>query len=331
MRGRTAAFLGLVSGLGLAAILLSSPRVVPELADRVGLPPEVALGGAVAVTAAYACALAARTGGRPVVTGALALALASAAVLSEEPVLLAGAAVSMSVLTGSLAVMATRPTRSFPSVVRECLIGTALAAIGACVVAAYGAEVSYERVRYLAFGLSLVVALGLVYRLSDGAHRLGRRGSAMLVSGVLVLLVGLAYAEALTRWGPPGLVATITDGVAELRARWGAVPMPVAAFVGLPALAWGVFSRARASQGWWICVFAAPAMSVVAVSLLHPTRSLEESGLALLYSILVGMVLGYLAIGIDVLVTGGRGRGARVQETRSSPAREEPHRSRALM
>ena len=51
----------------------------------------------------------------------------------------------------------------------------------------------------------------------------------------------------------------------------------------------------------------------------------------MLYSNVVGMVLGYLAIGIDVLVTGGRGRSARAQETRSSPAREEPHRSRALM
>ena len=58
-------------------------------------------------------------------------------------------------------------------------------------------------------GLSLLGALALAYRLAAGLHGLGRRGAVMLVSGIGLLAVSLAYTEALARWGSPELVDAV--------------------------------------------------------------------------------------------------------------------------
>lgn len=293
-------------------------------------PRWLSTAGAVTVLTLYAWGLAFRAGGRPVLTGALALSLSLAAVLSERPVLVAGAAVGTAVVAAVLGVLSTTPSASFAGVVRECVMATAIAALGAFAVEAYQAQVSLERVKYLVLGLSLLGALSLAYRLGGGLHGLGRRGATALVSGLGLLLVTLAYTEALSRWGSPGMIAGVDDTIRGIRSSIGAVPRPVAVLLGFPALAWGVSARARRRQGWWGCAFGAAGLAVVTVSLLNPTVSLLETGLMVLYSAILGLLLGYLVIRADQYLTGTRGRRAR-QIEEASAHRPEPGRLQPLL
>lgn len=296
----------------------------------VPLPQWLPRAGAVATTTLYAFGLAFRTGGRPLLSGALALVLSLTAVLAGLPVLVAGAAVGTAVLASVLGVMATKPAAGFATVVRECLIAGIVAGVGAFAVEAYQAEVSLTRFGYLALGLSLLGAIGLVYRLGAGLHGLGRRGAIMLVSGIVLLCVSLAYTEALSHWGSPGLIDRIDAVIASIRSAIGAVPRPIAVILGFPALAWGVSTRARRRQGWWVCAFGAAGLAVVAVSLLDPRISLVEAGLSMLYSAMLGLVLGYLVIRADMFVTGARGRRARRLEE-AAAHRPEPGRMQPLL
>ena len=286
--------------------------------------------GAVMITTLYAYGLAARTGGRPLVSGGLALGLALGAVLSGLPVLIAGAAVGTAVLATVLGVMSTKPAARFPAVVLECLIAIVVAAIGGFAVEAYRAQVSLERIGYLALGLGLLGALGLVYRLGAGLHGLGRRGYIMLVSGLGLLFVILAYTEALSRWGSPAMIRTLDETIDSLRSTIGAVPRPIAVLIGFPALAWGVSTRARRRQGWWVCAFGAAGLAVVTVCLLNPRVSLVEAGLSMLYSAVLGLLLGYLVIRADTFLSGARGRRARQLEE-AAAHRPEPGRMQALL
>ncbi len=294
------------------------------------LPGWVPTAGAVTTTTLYAYALAFRMGGRPLISGGLALALSLVAVLSGVPVLVAGAAVGTAVLAAVLGVMATKPAAGYVAVVGECLIAMAVAVVGAFAVEAYQAEVSLGRIGYLTLGLSLLGALGLVYRLGGRLHGLGGRGLIMLVSGLVLLFVILAYTEALSRWGSPGVIEGIDETVRDIRSAIGAVPRPIAVLLGFPALAWGVSTRARRRQGWWVCAFGAAGLAVVAVSLLNPRVSLLESGLAVLYSAALGLAIGYLVIRADKFLTGARGRRARQLEE-ASAHRPEPGRMQPLL
>lgn len=318
-----------LTAAGLLVILID--RFAPtELPGGLDLPAWAARAGALAITTTYSFGLLARTGGPSTLGGGMALVLGTAAVLSDRPILLAGAAVSTAVLAGVLAVMATKPAARFPRVVRECLIAATVAVVGGFATAAYGAQVSIERLGFLAFALSLLGALGLVYRLGAGLHSLGRRGSIMLGVGVLVLLLGVAYTEALTRWGSAELIAGIRDTTDLLRSTLGAVPSPLGVFVGFPALAWGVLTRSRTRQGWWVCAFGAPALAMVAVSLVDPDRTLTQVGLSLGYSAALGLALGYLVIRVDQFLAGTRGRRARRLQ-RASVRRPEPGRLQPLL
>ncbi|HSE72448.1 MAG TPA: hypothetical protein VLA97_16900, partial [Nocardioidaceae bacterium] len=216
-------------------------------------PDYVPLAGAVTLTTVFAFGLAARTGGRALVSSGVALLLAGGAAVSQNPVLLAGAAVSTAVLAAVLGVMITKPAAKFSGVVREVSLATLVAAVGAFAVEAYQAQVSLERIGYLALGLSLIGALGLVYRLGAGLHGLGRRGLVMIVSGIGLLTFTLAYTEALAHWGADGLTDGLDAAVDWCRATLGAVPSPIEVLLGFPALAWGVSGRARRRQGWWVC------------------------------------------------------------------------------
>jgi hypothetical protein len=186
-----------VVGAGFAATVLPwSGVTVPDL---------IPLAGAVTLTTLFTHGLAVRTGGRPLLSGGLALVLATSAAVSQSAVLLAGAAVATAVVTAVLAVMATTPAARFPAVIREVSIAAAVGVVGAFGVRAYDAEVSLERTAYLAIGFSLIGALALVYRLGAGLQGLGRRGFVMIVSGVGLLTVTLAYTEAPTpRRSPSG-------------------------------------------------------------------------------------------------------------------------------
>jgi len=293
-------------------------------------PGWVTPAGAVAVTSTFAFALAVRTGGRPVVVGALTLALSLAAVLTGKPVLLAAAAVSTATIGAVLGVMVTKPAARVPGVARECLLAVAVALAAAFAANAYEAPVSTARAGYLVLGLALLGALALAYRLAAGLHGLGRRGLVMLVSGLGLLAVSLAYTEALGHWGSPELVDTVERATRDLRARVGAVPRPTEFLLGVPTLAWGVSTRARRRQGWWGTGFGAAGLAVVATGLLDRRVSLLEAGLGTAYSLVVGLLLGYLVIRADSFLSGARGRRARRAEE-AAAHRPEPGRSHPLL
>jgi hypothetical protein len=308
--------------VGLAgAVVAWTPLDVPHW-----VPPA----GAVLLTTALAFALAIRSGGRAVVCALLALAFCAAAVVSDLPVLLAGAAIATATIGAVLGVLATTPAPRFVTVVRECAVATVVAVAAAFGTDAYGAQVSRDRAGYLVLGLALLGALALCYRLAAGLQGLGRRGAVILVGGVALLAVSLAYTEALARWGSLELVGHVEQLTSTIRDGLGAVPRPTQILLGYPALAWGVSTRARRRQGWWGVGFGAAGLAVVTVTLLDQRLSLLEAGLGLGYGFVLGVALGYLVIRSDRFLSGARGRRARRLEE-AAAHRPEPGRLAPLL
>ena len=315
----------LVVAGGLACLVAALVPVGPAWLDGVG---------AVAVVTAYSWALAARTGGRPIVFGALTLGIGVLVLVVDQSYLRTGAAVMTCVVSAVLAVMVTVPGEHFARVARECVLAVVVASVGALATVGFAPVISLVRFEYVTLGLSLVGGLALVYRLGAGWHGLGRRGVVGVLVGGAILAVLLLYAEMLRRYGPPDLVDTLLDGVRWSRDNLGAFPRPIEAVLGVPALAWGVHMRARRRQGWWLCAFGVAGTTAVANSLVNPAISLRECGLSVLYGLVVGLVLGYAVIRGDVALTGGGGRGGqggRRADARTVPARPEPPRSAALL
>ena len=286
--------------------------------------------GAVTVTTAYSWALAVRTGGRPIVAGGLALVLGLVAVISDDDALRTGAAVLTCVVSAVFAVMATVPAVRFAAAVREVLIAVVLAAIGALATVGFEPVVQIVRFEYATLGLALLGVFALVYRLGAGLHGLGRRGVVIVLIGTGVLALTLAYAELLRRYGTPGLVTSLLDVVVWSRDNLGAFPRPIETVLGIPALAWGVHMRARRRQGWWVCAFGVAATVPVANSLVNSSVTLTESILSVSYGVVVGLVIGFTVIRLDLAFTGPRGRrGRRAEE--AGALRPEPRRTRALL
>lgn len=314
-------------------VLAATAALVADLtADLTALtvPSWAPVAGAVTVTTAYTIALAVRSGGRPVIAGLLALGLTVAAVVSGIPVLLAGAAVSTAAVGAVLGVLATTPAPRFVQVVREVLLATVVAAVSALAADAYDAHLALERAGYLALALALLTALALVFRLGAGLQGLGTRGGVVVVGGLLLLAVTLAYAEALSRWGSPGMTESIEHMLARIREVAGAVPRPIEFLLGFPALAWGVSTRARRRQGWWACAFGAAGLAGVSTSLIATDLSRAEVALGLGYSLLLGLAIGYLVIRADTFLSGTRGARARRAEE-ASAHRPEPRRTQPLL
>jgi hypothetical protein len=303
------------AGVLVAAMLGFLPRDVGEL-------------GSVAVATSFSWALAARVGGRPMVFGAVALAVGGAVVWLDRDFLTTGAAVMTGVVSAVLAVMATVPAVTALRVLREVLVATGVAAVGALAVVGFEPVVSLVRFEYATLMLSLVVALGLVHRLGAGLHGLSRRGIVTVAVGGLVLAVTLVYGEVLRRYGTPGLVEGLLEGVRWTRENLGAFPRPLEAVLGVPALTWGIHMRARRGQGWWVCSFGVAATAPIATSLVNTSVSVVESSLAVVYGIVIGLLIGFLLIRVDLLLSGtGRRRGSRAQ----AAAGPEPARTRPLL
>ena len=305
---------------GLAALVAATLHVGPGW---------LAGAGAVAVVSVYSWGLAARTGGRPVVFGSLALALGVAVLVTDEPVLRTGAAVLTCVVSAVLAVMATVPAVTFLAAGREAVLAVLVAAVGALATVGFAPVITLARFEYATLGLAIVGAFGVVHRLGAGLHGLGRRGVVTVLVGTLVLALTLAYAELLRRYGTPGLMATLLDGVVWSRDHLGAFPRPIESLLGIPALAWGCHMRARRRQGWWVCAFGVAATAPVTQALLNPRITLAESGLSVAYGVVIGLALGFVLIRVDLAVTGPRGRRARRAEE-AAAARPEPPRVAAL-
>ncbi|WP_309647096.1 hypothetical protein [Nocardioides sp.] len=321
-RGRTpvVSFLVLV-GAGLVALVCGIVPIGPDW-----LPGT----GSVVVASTYAWALAARTGGRPVVFGTLAIVLGVVTLVTDDDSLRTGAAVMTCVVAAVLAVMATVPAVRFVHAVRECLIAMLIAGVGALATVGFEPAITVVRFEYATFGLSLVGALLVVFRLGAGFHGLGRRGLVIVVVGMVVLAVTLLYAELLRRYGASGLVESLLDLVRWSRANLGAFPRPIETVLGIPALAWGCHMRARRRQGWWVCAFGVAATSAVANSLANPAIALSESGLSVLYGLVVGLLIALVVIRIDLALTGSRGSRSRRAEE-AAAGRPEPARTSALL
>src|SRR4029078_2856265 len=119
----------------------------------------------------------------------------------------------------------------------------------------------------------------------------------------VVLGLTLAYAELLRRYGTPGLVAALLGGVVGRREHLGGFPRPLETVLGIPALAWGVHMRARRRQGWWVCAFGVAATTPVANALVNPMVTLAESVLSVTYGAVVGLVIGFVVIRLDLAFT----------------------------
>lgn len=311
----------LVVAGGLAALVCALVPVGPSWLDGVG---------AVAVVSAYSWGLAARTGGRPVVFGVLALVLGVLVLVIDQDYLRTGAAVMTCVVSAVLGVMATTPAVQFVRAARECLVAVLIAGIGAMATIGFEPVVSVVRFEYTTLGLAFVGAFGVVYRLGAGLHGLGRRGLVVVAIGGVVLAVTLLYAEMLRRYGSQELVDHLLDGVRWSRDHLGAFPRPIEAVLGVPALAWGCHMRARRRQGWWLCAFGVAATAPVASSLVNPAISLVECGLSVFYGLVVGLLIAYVVIRIDLALTGSRGQGGRRLEE-AGAVRPEPPRMAALL
>lgn len=326
---RAVAIVLALAGLLATAVLVAA--MVP--ASPAWLTPSWA-GSAAAVTIStvFTVALAARTGGRPVVFGGLALALGLAAVLLDDDRLRTGAAVTTCAIAAVLGVMTTVPAPRFRHAVRECLLAMLVAAVGALAVVGYAPVVAVARFEYASFALALAGAFVLVYRLGAGLHGLGRRGVVVVVVGAVVLTGTLLYAELLRRYGTQDLVESLLDGVRWSREELGAFPRPVESVLGVPALVWGCHMRARRRQGWWLCAFGVAATAAAASSLVNPTITLTEAVLSVVYGVVVGLVIGFLVIRLDLALTGPRGRRTRARAPEGDVAvRPEPPRGAALL
>jgi len=256
--------------LGAAALVCAMIPVGPE---RLGVT------GSITVATAFAWGLAARTGGRPLVFGPLALCCGLAAVLSDHDLLLTGAAVGTAAVSAVLGVMITVPAAGLLAAARECVVALACAAIGAMAAVGFAPAIQKERFEYVGLGLAFAAAIVLVYRLGAGFHGLGRRGLIIVAIGGVVLAATLLYAELLRRYGSTGLVDELLGWVHWSREHLGAFPRPIAAVLGVPALAYGCHMRARRRQGWWVCAFGVAATAPAATALANPAVSVREAGL----------------------------------------------------
>ena len=286
--------------------------------------------GSLIIATTFSAALAARTGGRPFVFGALALTVGLVAVLSDQDILLTGAAVSTSAVAAVLGVMFTVPASGFLASARECVVALVVAGVGAMATVGFEPAIQKERFEYVGLGLALLGAVVLVYRLGAGFHGLGRRGMVVVAIGGAILAATLLYAELLRHYGSTGLVDELLSWVRWSRDHLGAFPRPIETVLGVPALAYGVHMRARRRQGWWVCAFGVAATSPTATALANPAVSVSEATLSVVYGLVVGLVLGWVLIRLDLALTGNRGRRSRGAE-QAAAVRPEPGRFAPLL
>ncbi|HEV2797609.1 MAG TPA: hypothetical protein VGV65_08300, partial [Nocardioides sp.] len=269
--------------------------------------------------------LATRTAGRALISAGLALVLGVASLLVGGRVLPTGAAVLTCVVGGVYAVMVTVPAITWLKAVREAVIATLVAVVTAFAAVGFEPTVAAERFDIAALLLALALVFTIVYRLGAGLHGLGRRGLVIVALGLAVLVATLAYAELLRRYGAQTFVSSVLDFADATAEQIGAFPRPLVVLLGIPALVWGTHVRARRRQGWWVCAFGVAATVPIASGLMAPDSSYAEAGLRAAYSLVLGLVLGYVVIRVDLALTGPKGRrGRRAEE--AGPHRPEPSR-----
>jgi hypothetical protein len=309
--------------IGWATLLLvASAGVVFDrfhaLPDRVG--GAFAVGFATVVVAG----LWARCGSPVWVASAVTLVYGGVAVALQNDLMLRGAALATAAVVAVFAIVITVPAPRFRHAVGEVTIAGAVALLGAFAAVAYHVDVNGSAFRYTVLGLALLGALGAVYQPGAGLHGLGRRGY-VLIGGLAVLLAfAVAYSLALTHWGSH----YVSDTVDNLR-NWthdslGASPHLLEVIVGVPSLCWGVFTRARRRQGWWMCAFGVAFTAPAATSLVDGSLT-RVALLGCLYSLILGVLVGFVVVRVEQTFTGSHGRRARRSEE-ASAHRPEPRR-----
>jgi hypothetical protein len=204
---------------------------------------------------------------------------------------------------GLLGMVMTRPSAGLLAI-REGVVVALIGAAGAVVVTGYDASLRPYRFRLMVLALTLLAALALARRLAMGFRSLGRRGLALLLAAVVVLVGAVGYAQAVRHWGSSGVVGSLGDVHGQLRDWLGASPRTIEALVGFPATIWGVAVRNRRRQGWWMSAFGSLAAAGIATSLVRPTVGLAEAMGATGYNLVIGTALGLVLIGVDHLLTG---------------------------
>jgi len=315
--------------LGAAALGLSAASGIigdrEPVSDLPTIPEWLDGAGAVAVVTALSWFLATRTAGRALISAGLALTLGVASLVVGGRVLPTGAAVMTCVVGSVYAVMVTVPAVTGLKAMREALVAALVATITAFAAVGFEPTVATERFEIVALLLALALVLVIVYRLGAGLHGLGRRGMIVVAIGLGVLFATLAYAELLRRYGAQTFVSSVLDFADWTAERIGAFPRPLVVLLGIPALVWGTHVRARRRQGWWFCAFGVAATVPLATGLVAPDSSYLEAGLRAAYSIVLGLVVGFLVIRADLALTGPKGkRGRRAEE--AGPHRPEPRR-----
>ncbi len=298
-----------VVAVWVAAVVISGGI----LADAHGLwsqPDVMTRGGSVVATWMAIVMLARRTGGRVILIGLFSAASLGLVTAYPENWALAGAGVTAAAVHGVLGMVMSRPATGLRTL-RELLISALIGAAGAVVVTGYGVVLRPFRFRVMVLTLVLLGGFALAWRLGHGARSIGRRGAVLIGGGVVLLAVSVAYTQALRAWGSPDVVASVDDFKAWCEGQLGAVPRPIEALVGFPALVWGIATRQRRRQGWWMCAFGGLGAAGVATSLIQPTTSLVDSAAATGYDLVIGAALGWSLILADRLLTGGGGRRSR--------------------
>jgi len=293
-------------------------------------PDWLRLVGSVAIATSYTWALAARTGGRPLVFGGLAAVCSLLAIITDQDILLASAAVGTATLAAVLGVVATVPAAGFWTDARECVIGVACAGVGAMAAVGFEPVIEEEAFEFVGLGLAFVAAILLAFRLGAGLHGLGRRGLVVVAIGGVLLAASVTYAELLRQYGSDGLVDELRSWVGWSRDTLGAFPRPIASVLGVPALAYGCHMRARRRQGWWVCAFGVAATAPAATALANPAITVTEALLSVAYGLVIGLVVGWVVIRLDLVLTGTRGARSRGAE-RAAAVRPEPGRFSPLL
>jgi len=305
------------TGLLVAAVIPVGPSWLPGA-------------GAVTIGGTFTAGLAVRDGGRPVIFGLIATALGLVTVLSDYDLLRTGAAVMVAAIAAVLGVMVTVPTKGLLGSAREAVIALVVAGVGGLAAVGFQPALHIDRFEYGVLGLALLGAFGVVYRLGAGLHGLGRRGLLVVAVGVVLLALSLLYAELLRRYGSAQLVDHLVQWVHDSRADLGAFPRPIEAILGVPALVYGCHMRARRRQGWWVCAFGAAATAPTATALANPAITIHAAGLSVLYGLIIGALIGWAVIRLDLLIT-GKPNARRRAATRGDAVRPEPARWSPLL
>ncbi|MEZ5114148.1 MAG: hypothetical protein R2693_12130 [Nocardioidaceae bacterium] len=284
---------------------------------------------AVVLTCLLALGLTVRSGGHVPVVLLLSGALGLAALLIPSDLLRAGCAVGAAAVAACLGVLATKPATTYLQAIREVLIALSLALAGSMAALGFASNVNQARLSYVVLVVALGGSIALIYRLGAGLHGLGQRGYLMVAGALLLLAIALAYTAALRQWGSIDLNSAVVEAQGFIRRNAFGVPIPVVFFVGVPALAWGAFMRARRRQGWWVSAFGAAATAPMTMVAVDRSIPLLQASVGMSYSILLGLLIGFLLVRVEqFLDTGATSKRSRRAEEhlahRPEPSRMSP-------